>query len=56
MKHEFRNVKRFFVPIHSVIRIDEVEKAGPAKITEISDKVARLHPSLYPEKDSSKAT
>lgn len=29
---EFSGVRRFHVPIHSVIRIDEVEKRGTARI------------------------
>lgn len=29
---EFAGVKRFHVPLHSVIRIDEVEKRGQARI------------------------
>ncbi|MAW49185.1 MAG: hypothetical protein CMQ85_03670 [Gammaproteobacteria bacterium] len=33
LKTEFENVKRFFVPAHNIIRIDEVEKEGVAKIT-----------------------
>ena len=33
LKTEFKNVKRFFVPVHNIIRIDEVEKEGSAKIT-----------------------
>ena len=33
LKTEFFNVKRFFVPAHNVIRIDEVDKEGVAKIT-----------------------
>ena len=33
LKTEFKNVKRFFVPVHNIIRIDEVEKEGAAKIT-----------------------
>ena len=32
LKHEFAGVKRFFVPMHSVIRIDEVDHEGTAKI------------------------
>lgn len=32
LKNEFSGVKRFFVPIYSVIRIDEVEKEGVGKI------------------------
>ena len=33
LKTEFANVKRFFVPAHNIIRIDEVDKEGVAKIT-----------------------
>ena len=33
LKNEFAGVRRFFVPLHAVIRIDEVEKQGPARIT-----------------------
>ena len=32
LKTEFSGVKRSFIPIHSVIRIDEVEKQGVAKV------------------------
>ena len=33
LKSEFAGVKRTFVPIHSVVRVDEVEKEGVNKIT-----------------------
>ncbi|MGQ0620510.1 MAG: DUF1820 family protein [Panacagrimonas sp.] len=33
LKIEFENVERFYVPLHAVIRIDEVNKPGPARIT-----------------------
>ena len=33
LKTEFSGVKRVFIPMHSVVRIDEVEKQGPARIT-----------------------
>ncbi|OQX14893.1 MAG: hypothetical protein BWK73_08405 [Thiothrix lacustris] len=32
LKTEFEAVKRSFIPIHSVIRIDEVERTGVSKI------------------------
>ena len=35
LREEFSGVYRTRVPIHAVIRIDEVEKHGPGKITEI---------------------
>ena len=34
LKSEFDGVKRIFVPMHAVIRIDEVDKEGTAKIKE----------------------
>jgi hypothetical protein len=32
LKAEFAGVKRTYVPMHAVVRIDEVEKGGVAKI------------------------
>ena len=32
LKEEFKDVRRTLVPIHAVIRIDEVAKEGPARI------------------------
>ena len=32
LKNQFSGVNRTYIPIHSVIRIDEVEKEGSAKI------------------------
>jgi len=32
LKSEFSGVKRTYIPMHAVIRIDEVEKEGNAKI------------------------
>jgi len=34
LKSEFSGVSRTYIPMHSVIRIDEVNKQGTAKITE----------------------
>ncbi|GAC1628755.1 MAG: DUF1820 family protein [Nevskia sp.] len=33
LKTEFANVTRTYVPIHSIVRIDQVDKAGAARIT-----------------------
>ncbi len=38
LKTEFGQVNRTFIPLQSVIRIDEVEKEGSNKIIENSDK------------------
>ena len=38
LKTEFKGVNRTMIPIHAVIRIDEVEKEGQGKIHELGDK------------------
>jgi hypothetical protein len=35
IKTEFDNVRRTYLPMHSIIRIDEVDKQGKSKISEI---------------------
>lgn len=44
LKGEFANVKRTYVPMHSIVRIDEVEKEGQVRILDIksSDKIAQF--------------
>ncbi len=41
LKSEFTGVKRSYIPLHAIIRIDEVEKEGLGKVTEakLSEKV-----------------
>lgn len=34
LKNEFASVSRSYIPMHSLIRIDEVEKEGTGKISE----------------------
>ncbi|MDJ0806227.1 MAG: DUF1820 family protein [Gammaproteobacteria bacterium] len=53
LKEEFAGVYRTRVPIHAVIRIDEVEEHGPGKITEIdgrSNITPFPNPFIKPEK------
>ncbi len=55
IKGEFSGVKRTFLPLHSVLRIDEVKKQGTAKITalEAGANVAQFPMPMYsapPEK------
>ena len=38
LKQEFTDVERTYVPINSIIRIDEVEKKGTSKIIPITGK------------------
>jgi hypothetical protein len=37
LKTEFEGVRKIFLPLHSVLRIDEVEKEGHARITSASE-------------------
>ena len=43
LKTEFASVKRSYIPMHSIVRIDEVEKEGTGKIVEVKgDKVTQF--------------
>ncbi len=57
VKNEFRGVKRFHVPLHAVVRIDEVEREGVARVTaprEGAGTVAAFPGPLYPPRDLGK--
>jgi hypothetical protein len=44
---EFENVKRSYLPMHSVLRIDEVSKRGASKITQYEGNVTPFPAPLY---------
>src|SRR3990167_799404 len=48
LKIEFQGVKRCYIPMHMILRIDEMEKQGPSKIKEpiVKDNV-RHFPGAY---------
>jgi hypothetical protein len=49
IKSEFAGVKRSYLPMHSVIRIDEVRKQGVSKISALEGgNVAQFPVTLYP--------
>ena len=49
IKSEFEGVKRTFLPLHSILRIDEVRKQGPSKITTLEGgNVAQFPVPVYP--------
>ena len=48
LKSEFKGVKRFYVPMHAVARIDEVEKEGTARITRVETEGATVAPFPSP--------
>jgi hypothetical protein len=49
IKGEFTGVKRTFLPLHSVLRIDEVKKQGVSKITALEGgaNVAQFPLTMY---------
>ena len=47
LQMEFADIKRTFIPMQSIIRIDEVNKEGVAKITEVKNHGAG-NVSLFP--------
>ena len=40
LKNEFKGVRRTFIPIHSIIRIDQVDRAGSGRIRNGEGKVS----------------
>ena len=48
LKSEFEGVKRTYVPMHAVIRIDEVNKQGTNKILAVSDSGSNVTPFPVP--------
>jgi len=48
LRQEFEGVKRVYIPMHAVLRIDEVEKAGRGRITSTDGKVSTFPMLLTP--------
>jgi hypothetical protein len=60
LKTEFKGVKRVHIPLHAVLRIDEVEKRGVARVTsraKSDGSVTAFPNAVYsrPEKDPGKS-
>lgn len=57
LKSEFTGVGRSYIPMHAIIRIDEVEKEGPVKVTPIKgDGGGNVMPfPVYTQKDPGKS-
>ena len=53
IKSEFANVKRTYLPMHSIIRIDEVDKQGASKISKLEGNVAQFPMPIYTPGDTS---
>jgi hypothetical protein len=55
IKSEFENVRRTHLPMHSILRIDEVEKQGISKISKLEGgNVAQFPLPVYTPGDSNK--
>ena len=50
LKDEFANVVHTYIPMHQVLRIDEVKKQGVAKITALGDKITAFPSPIYTPK------
>jgi len=47
IKSEFEHVTRTYLPLHSIIRIDEVEKQGASKISKLEGNVTQFPMPIY---------
>jgi hypothetical protein len=50
LQREFSGVERTYIPMHAVVRVDEVEKRGSSKIlpmTETGGKITTLPTPIY---------
>jgi hypothetical protein len=50
LQKEFTGVKRSFIPMHSIVRIDEVEKEGTPKISDSKGASVTAFPTPVPSK------
>ncbi|MDH2434507.1 DUF1820 family protein [Pokkaliibacter sp. MBI-7] len=50
LKAEFGEVKRSYIPMHSIIRIDEVQKEGVAKMRDSKGSVTAFPGMPFPSK------
>jgi hypothetical protein len=49
IKSEFAGVQRTYIPMHAVMRIDQVEKQGVSKISTVDgDNIAQFPMPMYP--------
>jgi hypothetical protein len=52
IKSEFENVKRTYLPMHSILRIDEVDKQGKSKVFKMEGRVTQFPMPIYTPTDS----
>jgi len=54
LKAEFEGVNRSYIPMHSIVRIDEVAKEGVGKISEVKGNVAPFPGAAFTPKGSNR--
>ena len=47
IKSEFENVRRTYLPMHSILRIDEVDKQGTSKVSKMDGNVTPFPMPIY---------
>ena len=52
IKTEFENVRRTYLPMHCIVRIDEVDKQGASKVSKIEGNVTQFPVPIYTPGDS----
>ena len=52
LKKEFNKVERSYIPVNSILRIDEVNETGEAKIKENKGQISPLPINIQPPKKS----
>lgn len=52
LKSEFEGVKQTLIPMHAVLRIDQVKKQGVAKISAVEGNVSNFPSPIYTPKRS----
>jgi len=55
LKTEFDGVTRTYIPIHSIVRIDQVERAGRGRISASDGKVATFPSMIVPPGPTSRS-
>ena len=48
LKNEFNNVERSYIPVNSILRIDEVNETGEPKIKENKGQISPLPINIQP--------
>ena len=55
IKSEFKHVKRTYLPMHAIVRIDEVDRHGTSKISKVEGNVTQFPVPIYTPGDTPKS-